>query len=216
MKRLILMAARLYPAWWRRRYGAEFDALLQEMQPTWREVVDVFRGALIMHVKNLALVPVLCGVAGVIAGGIVALRTPGLFASSATLRLAAGEDAQGARRERLAAEELRAVLDRAVDEADGATALTLLTLRNVDAASSVVRVTYMDPDPGRAQHVARAVSEALAAKDVGRGVSSELLVAADRPQAPITPEYATHAASGGGIGLTVGTLVFLVLRSRRG
>jgi hypothetical protein len=36
MKRLVRLAARLYPTWWRRRYAAEFEALLEDVTPTGR------------------------------------------------------------------------------------------------------------------------------------------------------------------------------------
>jgi len=43
MKRLLRLAARAYPAAWRVRYGVEFEALLDEVKPRWRDIVDVLR-----------------------------------------------------------------------------------------------------------------------------------------------------------------------------
>jgi hypothetical protein len=37
---------RLYPAWWRKRYGEEFLALLEQQTPTPRIALDILRGAL--------------------------------------------------------------------------------------------------------------------------------------------------------------------------
>jgi len=51
MRRLIRLAARLYPASWRARYGAEFEALLNDMRPAWRDVFDVVRGGLEMQIR---------------------------------------------------------------------------------------------------------------------------------------------------------------------
>ena len=45
MRRLL----RLYPAGWRRRYGAEMEALLHESRPGPREALDLARGALDAH-----------------------------------------------------------------------------------------------------------------------------------------------------------------------
>ena len=51
MKSWIRLMARLYPKSWRQRYGAEFDALLDDAKPTWRDGFDVLRRALDMHMK---------------------------------------------------------------------------------------------------------------------------------------------------------------------
>ena len=46
MRYLIRCAAWLYPPRWRRRYGVEFDALLEDVRPGWRELLNVLKGAL--------------------------------------------------------------------------------------------------------------------------------------------------------------------------
>ena len=54
MRTLIRRAARFYPKAWRERYGAEFDALIDDMSPSFRDVCDVFRGVLRAHVTTTA------------------------------------------------------------------------------------------------------------------------------------------------------------------
>ena len=54
MNRLIHFIARLYPRWWRERYGAEFEALLAEDAATLRAAVDVFAGAMLMRIRTFA------------------------------------------------------------------------------------------------------------------------------------------------------------------
>ncbi len=70
MKRLMGWAARLYPAAWRARYGAEFEALLEDAPLKSHDLWDVVRGACIMRITrvNFATI-VLCGV---LAGGLIA------------------------------------------------------------------------------------------------------------------------------------------------
>jgi hypothetical protein len=46
MRTLLRWAARLYPESWRERYGAEFDALLADISPSFGDVCDVLGGAL--------------------------------------------------------------------------------------------------------------------------------------------------------------------------
>jgi hypothetical protein len=52
MRRWIGWAAQLYPASWRARYGAEFDALLDDANVRWRDLADVLRGALTMQMTS--------------------------------------------------------------------------------------------------------------------------------------------------------------------
>lgn len=51
-RRLISLAARLYPAWWRQRYGDELNGLLAEIEPAWRDVGDLLVGAVSMKLSG--------------------------------------------------------------------------------------------------------------------------------------------------------------------
>jgi hypothetical protein len=76
MKKWLQLTARLYPSPWRRRYGAEFEALLEDRELKWRDVLDVFMGAVKMQVSlwNARNITLVCGFAGLI------LATGGSFA----------------------------------------------------------------------------------------------------------------------------------------
>ncbi len=52
MKRLLKLLARLYPSSWHRRYGAEFEALLEDSTPRIPDLYDVFLGALKMQMTT--------------------------------------------------------------------------------------------------------------------------------------------------------------------
>ena len=52
MRRLAEWAARLYPEPWRRRYGAELEALLDDLDPGWRDVASLVRGGMVMRLTN--------------------------------------------------------------------------------------------------------------------------------------------------------------------
>lgn len=54
MRRVILLVARLYPPWWRARYGAEFEELLREEEPTLAAIVDVVGHAMTVRVRGWA------------------------------------------------------------------------------------------------------------------------------------------------------------------
>jgi hypothetical protein len=85
------LVARLYPSGWRRRYGDEFDALLEDVRPGWRELLNVLRGAFAMQLttwtfwKTVATV----GLAGSIAAGALSLLMPGQYVSSGVLKIPA-------------------------------------------------------------------------------------------------------------------------------
>jgi capsular polysaccharide biosynthesis protein len=76
MSRLIRFIARLYPRSWRQRYGAEFDALLEDVRPDGPTVANVLTGALVMHIRTWKSWKIL-GVAAMFGAAVVA----GLFAA---------------------------------------------------------------------------------------------------------------------------------------
>jgi hypothetical protein len=112
VKPLLRAAARLYPRAWRDRHGEEFDALIDDMTPRWRHVVDIVVGALIMQISGLGLVPVAMGVAGAIAGAAISLAMPPVYASSSwVLAQVPGTADAGERGQRI-----RAALEAALHE----------------------------------------------------------------------------------------------------
>lgn len=52
MKRLIRLAARMYPKPWRDRYGDELEALLDDIGGGGRVAFNVLAGAILMQVRS--------------------------------------------------------------------------------------------------------------------------------------------------------------------
>jgi hypothetical protein len=211
MKRIFRLATRLYPAWWRQRYRTEFEALLEDVKPGWREFFDVINGALTMQIRTLGTIPIVCTLAGAIVGGVIAIRTPALFASSATIRLRAGDIANA---KSAAAQELRASLEKALGESGGTRGKTLVTLQSGDSMQTTLRLTYLNRDPTETQRVAETLT-AIVTEKRERAPSAEVLDAPRLPRSPVEPNYSINVASGGAIGLVLGGVAFLLLRSRR-
>jgi hypothetical protein len=71
MRSLIRFSAKLYPPRWRSRYGAEFDALLEDERPSARAAIDVLTGALLMQIRTtwkvLAAALVVAALIGIVA-----------------------------------------------------------------------------------------------------------------------------------------------------
>jgi uncharacterized protein involved in exopolysaccharide biosynthesis len=208
MNPLLRVLVRLYPAWWRQRYGNEFEALLEDVTPGPREFLDIFKGALAMRIKTVGIIPVAGTLIGALAGGIIALQTPELFASSATIRLNSGDDAN--------AQAVAAWLRTSFDQARGVTpetkAATFVKVQRGGTRPTTVTLTYQHTDPVQAQHVARMLADAMTADDRSR---AQILAPATLPRAPIGRDYSTAVSTGGGLGFLAGGLIVLVQRFRR-
>jgi hypothetical protein len=70
---------RLYPGAWRRRYGDEMEALLEDRRPTVRERLDLLRGALDawLHPPTPSRVP---GIAALVGGGLWTIASAAILA----------------------------------------------------------------------------------------------------------------------------------------
>jgi hypothetical protein len=82
-------AARLYPPHWRKRYGAEFAALLEQIEPRAGDVLDVVRGAFQMQLRSFRFrkLTLALGLAGALIAAVIAIRTPDRFSSSAVIHI---------------------------------------------------------------------------------------------------------------------------------
>jgi TonB family protein len=71
MRTLLRWAARLYPDEWRARYGGEFDALLEDISPSFGDVCDVLANVVRVRVSAVAD----CLIASVAGSSMVLRRT---------------------------------------------------------------------------------------------------------------------------------------------
>lgn len=88
MRRLLRFLVRLYPRDWRARYESEFEALLEDAGPRWRDLGDVVWGALAMQMRTWGFgkTVVALGLAGALAGAAGSLAIPDRFVSEAVVR----------------------------------------------------------------------------------------------------------------------------------
>jgi hypothetical protein len=89
MKPIIKFLVRLYPSAWRKRYGAELDALLEDATPSVRDAFDVLWGALKMQMTmwDFGRVTFACSVAGVLVAVAASFVIPVDYQSQVTLIL---------------------------------------------------------------------------------------------------------------------------------
>lgn len=89
-RHLIKWAANCYPATWRKRYGEEFEATVEDMPALgWAAVWDVWKGAMAMQVQygpNLKKMVAIFGLVGLALAWGVSLRIPDLYISQSTVQ----------------------------------------------------------------------------------------------------------------------------------
>jgi hypothetical protein len=87
VKRIIRFLAKLYPAPWRARYGAEFDQLVEDSRTGWGDAANVVTGALKMQFTKwgygrFAMAGVLIGMIG---SAVIAFSIPDWWRSESVL-----------------------------------------------------------------------------------------------------------------------------------
>ncbi len=88
MKRWIQLIAALYPRSWREEFGEEFDALLDDVKPSWRVFANVFGGAITMQMTegtNWQKVVIAMACLGALIGVGASFTVPPNYASSAVM-----------------------------------------------------------------------------------------------------------------------------------
>jgi hypothetical protein len=87
MKRTMRFLTRLYPSRWRKRYGAELEALLEDATPSARDAFDVFGAALKMQMTawGFGRITLACTVAGTLMAAAISFAFPVHYASQTVL-----------------------------------------------------------------------------------------------------------------------------------
>ena len=215
MKRLLRVAARLYPRAWRDRYGEEFDALIDDMRPRWRDVVNTLVGALIMQISRLALVPVAAAALGAIVGVAITLAMPPVYASSSWVLVQSG----GTSAER--GQRIRSAIDAAFQETAFDKNAITLRLHGEPEFDPVLVEVSASADSARAaqQATERAMGRMIEANLVAAnrerisGVQFRAVQPANLPHAS-EREIARNSAVGGGLGLLAGAVAAFVSHRR--
>jgi uncharacterized protein involved in exopolysaccharide biosynthesis len=85
MKRILKWLARLYPPSWRNRYGAEYEALLDDATPRPRDAFDVLWSALKMQMTSWNFVRIVlpCALASGLLAMAISFAVPVLYTSGA-------------------------------------------------------------------------------------------------------------------------------------
>ena len=210
MKRLMRLAVALYPAHWRARYGHEFEALIEDINPGWRDFWNVVNGGLVMRLTSIGPIPIVLAAIGVLGGVAISFQVPALYRSSATVTLKAsdprfvrqilnnlfGPESHPGRGKETANSIRVAVDERGPAQKDGATRIV---------------VAAEDEDATRAQRVATQLVELVETTAAAQGASNPLRF--EMISAPALPTSLSGlspmmlAATGGAAGLLLGAIV---------
>lgn len=229
---------KLYPAWWRRRYGRELEALLEDSGSC--DAWDLFRAAMEMQMKtwSFARIVTVCGIAGVLVAGAMAFSMPYRYRSTATLKMEPYSEAF----ERLAQaaftrQELTNVIDnfnlytrarRSMPMEEVIDDVMRGEIRVRRVAPNIAQVSFAYEDPVRAQRVNQDLVARLIAANLGfrgeaispspsdrtKGERIELIVAADQPKRQVETKRYGLAGLGLPVGLLFGVVLAVVRRRR--
>jgi hypothetical protein len=89
MNRWVRFATKFYPTTWRQRYETEFDALLEDSHSGWKDVADVFCGALMMQIsmRSFRSIAATGGLSGLVLAAGIAFSLPNVYVSHAALHM---------------------------------------------------------------------------------------------------------------------------------
>jgi hypothetical protein len=225
MKRIVRFLIRLYPAWWRRRYGGEMEALLEDSGSC--DAWDLFRGAMEIQMKTWTFrrVVTVCGIAGVMFAAAVAFSMPYRYQSTAVLKSDTRDPAvwNGLTSAAFTPQALSDIIHRerlyVGAPADDGIDRMRRAIRIEPAAPSLVRVSFAGEDPVQAQRVSqelvgRIVTANLNPSANPNGLTVQLVTPADLPKKQIERKRYGLAGLGLPAGLLFGVALALLLRRR--
>ena len=155
-----------------------------------------------MRITTWSSVPVACAVAGGLAGGVVAFRMPTVYASTATIRLAA--DPQGSPR-RFRRDDLRMSVDGALAAAHGRPHATSVMLLHQSSTGDDAAGHLRGPAPQeQARRVTAGLTTAILAGPTTKARTAQIVEPPSLPTTPVAPAYATSVGTGGIAGLALG------------
>ena len=231
MKRIFQLAFWAYPADWRKKYGAEFQALLDDVRPSWKAIFDVLRGGVQMQLKHMSLMKltVACAVAGVVVATAGAFSIKDTYQSSTLVRITPPDAAKTVNelaQRTFSGTSLTDIIEKydLYSDSHGGRRTDAvhrmrqdIAIRPVSQQPLAFSLSYAYTDRQKAQAVAGALIDRLMNENIEmaiksdtptNGITLELLEAPALAEAPVCPNRLTTAAgwtrAGGNGGATIG------------
>lgn len=231
-RRLLHLAAHLYPPEWRASYGDEFAALLDDTHPRWRDVFDVAAGGLAMQLRhsNVTRGAIALGLVGTVVAASIAFSMKDVYRSSALIRVVTDLPREEAS-EALSSVFREAMIPPALASVADTYGLYPGETDKLQRLAQDIRVTshWKDPavdgsdysigfdysEPYLAQRVAEDVTSRIlnqVRRDTTPGIRMELLDQAYLPELPFFPARPRIVLFGLGLGAFAGVLAGFVRR----
>ena len=219
MKRTLNALILLYPKPWRERYRKEFEALLEDVPPTWRTLLDVVGGAMKMQLKgwNPWKLVASVGIVGALQMGAYTLMMPKQYVSHATLKYVDPSKLTSASKDILSRKSLtHLVVEEDLYHAERARLPIEDVVEQMKLHDIVIRplstptgdfaytISFQAPDAARAQRTTRRLTSMFLSANVG-----SLVNPANLPVDPTGPRASRNMIIGLVLGILVGTLVAL-------
>ncbi len=217
MKRALRFLLGLYPAPWRARYGDEFEALLDDLDPRRGDLLNVALGALKMRTVSwqIARTIAILGMAGALLGGGIGLLMPDTYMATSVGRMHQGAVPMP--------EQLltRTALSRIIQDLDlypgdrqrkpledVIESMRARDIRMRPGPDSTLMISFAYRDPVLAQRTAaQLIRRAALLNDEAHRPAFEILDAARVPTKPIAPNRLLIACLGCAAGLLVGACI---------
>lgn len=221
MKRAAQLLARLYPASWKRRYGAEFDALLDDHSPTFRSLLNVLLGAFKMQLNNWNFVKIVTATAalGALATLAGSLTIPKAYRSTAVIRVSGSDSPQVLTHALLTLQQkvlsIRSLTKVIQASEVGQTFETMrkrIRVKPITAGEFSIEFDYADPS--KAQRAVQLLVIALIDQglieriDSGSVARLDLLDPANLPEVPVSPNRLAFAGWGMLAGIGAGAIAY--------
>lgn len=235
MKRLLKLLIFLYPARWRRRYGQELEALLEDSPSRWHDLGDLFLGAIQMQISkwSFGIIVAACGIAGLALTSIIAFSMPYRYRSTAIIKLETpGGSPAGPALERVAAAGLSPEALAGIIRAEHlyTRQLTATPIEDVidvmrrairvePSGSNQARISFAYEDPGLAQRTSQDLVTRIISANVNQDVNQgglrlELVTPADPGRQLIERKRYALAHLGLPVGVIAGVVLAVFLRRR--
>jgi LPS O-antigen subunit length determinant protein (WzzB/FepE family) len=232
MKPLVRLATCLYPSAWRKRYGNEFQALLEDVNPGWRELFNVFGGAIKMQLTTGATYLKLgagFAIAGLLVATVASFVVQKQYVSTAVLRIADVDDLAKAETKVLSRTSLSQVIqdpsvqlypsersDQPLEDVieymrTRAIHITVLPDRHT------VQVSFSYTDKNKARAVVRMLIVKLshAFEGAQTGLNLEILDPPSLPESAASPKRPAMLITGLACGLLLGLMAAVFVRHPR-
>ena len=214
MRRALQSLISLYPKAWRHRYQDEFNALLDDVPPTWKTFFDVLGGALKMQIKGWSpwKIVAACGLVGMLASGAFTLTIPKRYVSTAVINASEKELESSIRR----VESRSSLTHLIVEENLYATERARIPIEDVveqmkrkdilvrAVGGQAFTVSFSSADAGQAQRTTQRLATQLVDGNIGTVVDPARL-----PVTPVGPRLSRNLVMGLIAGIVIGSLYAL-------